>query len=582
MEANDGISGLAVIGDRRTAAVVDRHGNIIWYCPVRFDNPSLFAALLDPAAGAWSVHLPDAVPGKRRYLGDSGVLESCLCTASGDLVITDWMPAGRDVPHGALCRRFSPAPRDTRVELKPRPDYGRRGAAPVHAGDMVAIDAGAQYLHTSHPAEIDGETISFVLPKGEAGWAVLADRALTAPGPADLERWLSATIEHWRSLAEAASYSGPYEREVAASLRAIRLLCHEETGGIVAAATTSLPEVIGGSANWDYRYVWLRDAGMIVSALTRLGGKITEGERYLDFICASRGSSAAYPVAVFTTLDGQAAPKETSLELAGYAGSRPVRIGNGAGGQMQLDAFANVALAAKLIYHRSSQRPHWDTVEEIAEFLTHHWQKPDHGIWEEAPRRQYTASKVITACALDSAAEFSSEAAQAERWRGAVRDIRSFVAENCLTSDGAYAAIAGGEETDVSAALFPIWAYTEADAPEMLATMAALERDWSWNGLLYWRHLECADSGHEGAFLAGTFWVAQYWVMRGDLDRARRIIDSALASGNDLGLFAEEADPRAGHLLGNIPQTFVHAAFIGAAIDLKTKIDNHTDSGEES
>ena len=568
-DADSAISDLAIIGDRRTAAVLDRHGNILWYCPGRFDHPSLFAALLDPAAGAWTIHFPDAVPGERGYLGDSGVLQTRLGAAAGALIITDWMPLGHNVPQGAICRRFSSAPQDIRIELKPRPDYGRRKAGPVHTGGAIILDDGAHYFHASHPATIDGETISFTVPRGEPGWAVLSDRALTRPGPADLDRWLDATIEHWHSLSELGSYSGPYEREVAASLRAIRLLCHEKTGGIIAAATTSLPEVVGGSANWDYRYVWLRDAGMIVSALTRLGDNLSEGTAYLDFICRSRGSSADYPVPIMTTLDGDAAPGEELLDLQGYLGSRPIRVGNNAGSQMQLDAFGNVLLAAKLIYQRSDQRPHWDAVEAIAEFLVEHWQEPDHGIWEEKPRLQYTASKVIAACALASAAEFSTDKRQAERWRAAARDIRVFVSHNCLTAEGAYAAVAGGEDVDVSAALFPVWAFTEADTPKMLATIAALEKNWSWQGLLYWRRLECVDSHKEGAFLAGTFWVAQYWVMRGDLQRARRIIDAALACANDLGLFAEEADPHTGRMLGNIPQAFVHAAFIGAVIDLK-------------
>ena len=562
------IRDLAVIGDRRTAAVLDRLGNILWYCPERFDRPSLLAALLDPEGGAWRLELPGARPGDRRYIGDSGVLETRLRTDGGDWLITDFMPVGRPVRGGMICRHFSAPPGDAQVILRPRPEYAQGKVKLTHAGDAIVIND-RQHLYASHALTLEHDAACLTLPRGAEGWMVLADAWLAPPTSEDLHRWREATLEHWGALADQASYSGPYEREVRASLRAIRLLCHEETGGIIAAATTSLPEVVGGSANWDYRYVWLRDAGMIVSALTRLGGEITEGERYLDFICSARGSSRLYPVAVFTTLDGETAPEEFTLPFAGYGGSRPVRIGNGARDQMQLDGFANVLLAAKLIYRRSGERPHWDTVEEIADFLVRHWQEPDHGIWEEEPRRQYTSSKVIAACALDSVAEYATDQGQAQRWRDVVQDIRAFVGKNCLTREGTYAAVAGGEEVDVSAALFPVWAYTEPDTPEMLATIAALEKDWSWQGLLFWRRLECADSHEEGAFLAGTFWVAQYWVMRGDLERARRIIDAALRYSNDLGLFAEEADPRGRRMLGNIPQSFVHAAFIGAAIDLR-------------
>jgi GH15 family glucan-1,4-alpha-glucosidase len=567
------IRDLAVIGDQRTAAVLARDGTILWYCPGRFDQPTLLAGLLDPKGGAWRIDLSGIIPARRRYLSESGVLETVLRVGLDEWSVTDWMPMGRDTPTGLICRLFSAPPRDTRISLEPRPDYARAAPDLVQFDNSVRIGGSGHFLYASHQMLVEGDKAVFTLPKGENGWAVLSDAALEIkPRRLDLERWLELTLAHWRELAARTDYEGPYKREIAASLRAIRLLRHDASGGIVAAATSSLPEVFGGSKNWDYRYVWLRDAGMIVSALTRLGGELTEARRYLDFMCQSRGSSSKYPMAIFTTLDGKAASREETLELAGFQDSRPVKIGNNAGDQLQLDGFANVLLAAKLLYQRTEQRPHWNAVVEIAEFLFRHWREPDHGIWEEEDRRQYTANKVVVACGLASVAEFSGDAAQARRWRTAVSEIRDFVAANCLTKEGAYAAIAGGEAVDVSAALFPAWGYTEASTPEMKATVAALERDHSWNGLLYWRHLECADASQEGAFLAGGFWVAQYWVLRGDLDRARGILDAGLTYANDVGLFAEEAEPRGesrGTMLGNIPQSFVHAAFIGAVIDLK-------------
>jgi alpha,alpha-trehalase len=401
------IRDLAIIGDRCSSAVVARDGTILWYCPTRFNRPSLFAALLDAHGGAWSVELPGGVPSARRYLDESGILETCLRASDGELIITDWMPISCNAPRGLICRQFSAAPADTRITLEPRPDYARRKATLTLEGEALVID-GTYHLYASHSLTIEADTAVFTLPKGEAGWAVLSDMALAVPTRADLEQWLAATCDHWRTVAGHTWYSGPYQREIAASLRAIRLMTHEETGGIIAAATTSLPEVVGGSSNWDYRYVWLRDAGMIVSALTRLESDLTEGERYLDFICSLRGSSRAYPMAVFTTLDGKPAPRQEILNLAGYLGSRPVRIGNNARDQIQLDAFGNVLLTAKLIYQRTDERPHWDTVEQIAEFLVAHWHEPDHGLWEETTKYQYTSSKAIAACALDSVAAFSA------------------------------------------------------------------------------------------------------------------------------------------------------------------------------
>jgi len=517
------------------------------------------------------LELPGAQPAARRYLGESGALETQLRTSDGDWLVTDFMPAGPGAPAGLICRLFSAAPRRVRVTVCPRPNYARDAVRLADAGRAIVVND-RQHLYASHSLIIDQDEIHLTLPEGEQGWMVLADSPLLPPARTDLERWLDITLRHWHGMFTRVTYSGPYESDVAASLRALRLLCHEESGGFVAAATTSLPEVPGGIGNWDYRYVWLRDAGMIISALVRLGGNLIEGERLLDFICSARGSSSKYPLAPFTTLDHDTAPQEQALDFTGYLNSRPVRIGNDARDQLQLGAFGNVLLAAKLIYQRSPDRPHWETVAAIADYLTAHWREPDHGMWEEKVKHQYTASRVIAACALDSIAEFSIDKVQAARWRAAVSDIRNFVSTHCLTSTGAYAVFAGSEDVDVSAALFPVWAYTNAGTAAMRATIEALDRDYSWKGLLYWRHLEGTDSRTEGAFLASTLWVAQYWIMRGDTERAQRILDAALAYANDLGLFAEEADPRSGRMLGNFPQTFVHAAFIGVVIDLKAAL----------
>lgn len=566
------IRDLAIIGDRRTAAVVTTSGAIVWYCPERFDNPSLLAALLDPEqGGAWTVRSPNAIFAHRRYLGDSGVLETTFVTPNGELRVTDWMPIGENVPCG-ICRRFSPAPNDVKVRLHAAPDYARRPLQLHRLAQGVQLDE-RYYLYTSHPIDIEGKLIHIIFPQGEAGWAALLNEPLSSPITHVLiNTWLNATLASWREISSHVTYHGPYEREVADSIRALRLLTFEENGGIVAAATTSLPEVIGGQRNYDYRYVWLRDAGMIVSALTRAGSDGTEERRFLEFICAFSRDSGNQPLIPFTTLSAGAAPDEDTLQFKGYRGSRPVKIGNNANNQLQLDAYGNVLLAAKLIYNRFGTREHWSLIERIADFLAEHWHEPDHGIWEETEKKQYTSGKVIVACGLEFITHFAKCKSQAERWLSATQEIRHFVAEECINSEGAYAAVAGGEAVDVSAALFPVWAYTDPDTPEMLATMKVLERDYA-TGHLYRRHLEEFDSKNEGAFLAGTLWVAQYWVMRRDFQRVCTILDATLKYANDLGLFAEEADPKTGRMLGNLPQTFVHAAFIGAAIDLKAALE---------
>jgi GH15 family glucan-1,4-alpha-glucosidase len=565
------IRALGLIGDRRTAALVTQLGEIVWYCPGRFDHPSLLAALLDrERGGSWAVLLPEATFSRRQYLEDSGILETTLTTSSGELHITDWMPMGDSLPHG-ICRQLSAAPADLTLTLQPAPDYGRRAAKLEPQGKSIQID-GQHFLYASHPLKIADGQIHCQLPQGDTGWCLLLDTPLSqSPEPLLQSAW-EQTRQRWQEITAHATYHGPYEAEVAASIRALRLLTFEENGGIIAAPTTSLPEVIGGQRNYDYRYVWLRDAGMIVSVLTRIGSDGTEERRFLDFICGYDRDSGEQLMMPFSTLAGKPAPAEEKLNLAGYRHSAPVVIGNAAKDQLQLDAYGNVLLAAKLIYNRFDTCEHWSLVEQIADFLAAHWQDPDYGIWEEQTKDQYTSGKVAVACGLKFIADVTQDPAQARRWRAAEQAIRSFVAQHCLTSAGAYAVVAGSEAVDVTAALFPVWAYTEPDTPEMLATMKALERDYA-NGHLYRRHLRSFNSQKEGAFLAGTFWVAQYWVMRRDLERAKTIIDTGLEFANDLGLFAEEADPATGKMLGNFPQTFVHAAFIGAVLDLKTALE---------
>ncbi|MBW4695496.1 MAG: hypothetical protein KME27_27420 [Lyngbya sp. HA4199-MV5] len=566
------IRALAIIGDRRTAALVTKTGSIVWYCPGQFDAPSLFAALLDPQGGEWALQLSQVECVARHYLEDSGVLETTLRTPAGDLQVTDWMPIGENVPHG-ICRQFSIVPEPLTVTVKAAPNYARcLPQLTVHKQASVqqqAVQIDQHYLYASHPLTIVGHHVEFTIPTGESGWAVLLDEPFAAAIAPDV--WLKTTLERWRQIASHAIYHGPYERQVAASIRVLRLLTFEETGGVIAALTIGLPEVIGGQRNYDYRYVWLRDAGMIVSALTRAGSDGQEERRFLEFIC-KYDRDGALPLYPFSSIYGQPINAEEPLALTGYCGSQPVAIGNSAGKQLQLDAYGNVLLAAKLIYTYFDTREHWGLIESLADFLADHWHQPDHGLWEEQEERQYTSSKVVVACGLEYIAEYAQTAAQAQRWKSAAHSIREFVAQKCLNSQGAYAAVAGGEAVDVSAALFPVWGYTAPDTPEMLATIAHLDCNYAEKNL-YRRHLEEFDSRQEGAFLAGTFWVAQYWVMRGDLQRVYAILDAALEFANDLGLFAEEADPQTGQMLGNFPQTFVHAAFIGTVIDLKALLE---------
>lgn len=576
------IRDLALIGDRRSAALLDRSGDLWWYCPGRFDAPALFAGLLDPERGGrWTLRLPGARPADRAYAGESGVLETRLAhpDAPRPWTVTDFMPLGEALPRG-LVRRFEAPPAAVHLRLEAAPDFGRRRPqleADARDPGHLVID-GRHHLYASHPLTVEGDAVRWTLPAGEPGWAALLEApAPLRPDAAALEAWQRRTRDAWRELADHLRYRGPYEAQVGASLRALRLLTYAPTGGIVAAPTTSLPEVPGGSRNYDYRYVWLRDAAMIVSALLRGRSDGNEGRRFLEFVCGWNHRLDDIPLAPLSTLDGELAPEEVEVDLAGYADSRPVRVGNGARGQLQLDAYGNVLLAAKLIYNRFGTREHWSVVAQLADFLADRWREPDYGIWEEREAHHYTVSKVLSACGLEFLAEHAEEPEQAQRWRAAARDIRAFVEQRCRTPDGAYAVHADSDAVDVSAALFPVWAYTEADTPAMLATMEALEREHREDHL--YRRTLVRSGVREGAFLAANFWVAQYWIVRGELARARTLMDAALRYANDLGLLSEEADPDSAQPLGNFPQSFVHAALVGAALDLRAADPDWDDDG---
>lgn len=375
------------------------------------------------------------------------------------------------------------------------------------------------------------------------------------------------SLEGWKKIASQVNYKGIYEKQVNDSLRAIQLMTFQKNGGIIAAATTSLPEVLGGSRNYDYRYVWLRDTAMITSALIRVESSGEEERKFMNFLCDAKYRNSQKILLPFYSLDQLVAQPEEMLPLDGYQNSRPVRTGNNAMDQLQLDANANVLLTAKMIYGKSGDKEHWNTVVAIADFLSERWKEKDHGIWEEKTREHFTSSKVIVSKALEFIADFAETEEQEKRWLKASKDIRNFIKKKCLTKDGAYAIYPGSEKVDVTAALFPIWLYTETDSPEMQKTVEVLEKKHR-HGELYHRTLENFDASKEGVFLAGCFWMAQYYVMSQDLVKAEKIIEAALKFNNDLGYFAEEGDVESGEMLGNFPQTFVHASLVGAIIDL--------------
>lgn len=565
------IGELGLIGDRKTVAVPTTKGDVVWYCPDRFDNPSLFAAILDPGiGGAWSFLPESATFQKRAYKGNSAILQTYFSSNENQMVLTDFMPVHHKVK--GICRILTSVFEDVVFVLEPAPLYGQEEPIIQLKDNHVSINQKYK-LYSSHTIKAEGTTIKIKVKKGEEVWLLLSTDSYSSLGLDDIQEAEQVTLQFWEELASNITYEGPYEKLLHDSLRALRLLTHHDSGAILAAATTSLPEVIGGSRNYDYRYVWLRDAAMIVRALTRAESNGEEGRHFLDFVCTAHQHQDSIMAFPFYTIDKKKAPSEETLNLKGYYNSQPVRIGNGANKQLQLDANGNVLLAAHEIYQKLSKKEHWKVVSEIADFLSENWQKEDYGIWEEEKKLHYTSSKVIAALGLEAIAAYAEKDQQAKKWKKSAKEIRKFVKEHCLTSKGAYAVAAGEEGVDVSAALFPLWGYTDIDAPETVATIEALETHYQQNSL-FRRHLVCYDSKKEGMFLAGSLWMAQYYIRSKNFKRFYDIMNAVEEYINDLGFVAEEALIGEGMMAGNFPQTFVHSSLICTIIDYKNALSS--------
>lgn len=569
------IKDLAIIGDKRTCALIDKEGTVAWYCPWRFDQPSLFSLLIDKDGGWWGVEAQGKTFVNRQYQGNSAILTSDFSVDGGSFSITDFMPMSSDI-HG-ICRIFSPSPVDITSRLFLTPDYNRSSASLKKGDDgkTVLCKQFEFYIKASHPVTVNHDTIEYTIPAGENGWAVLVEdeKMLASISSESLEQALQQTESKWKQIMNNLSYEGSYKEQMYQSYKAIQLVTHEYSGGILAAGTTSLPEQIGSVRNYDYRFVWLRDTAMVVSALVRADNKGNEAERFLDFLCTARNTNKKNLFVPFYDLDAKTAQDENQIKGTGYKNSRPLRIGNGAFEQLQLDGQGNVLLAAKEIYNKNKEKPHWETIVRTAEYLADHWRKKDHGIWEEHLKEHFTSSKVLAAVSLEFIAEHADNKKQKAKWLNAAKDIRQFIAENCMTADGAYAVYAGSQHVDVTAALYPVWWFDKPDSVAMKQTIKRIEDEYK-EGELYHRRLEQSNSKDEGVFLAACLWMAQYYVILKDLKKAKTIIDAVLQFSTDFGFLPEEGDVKTGELLGNIPQTFVHSSLIGVIIDYKRELIN--------
>ena len=618
------IGDYGAIGDCRTIALVSRSGSIDWWCQPRFDAPSLFGRLLDRRKGG-SFHLEavDLRPSGRRYLDDSAVLETLLEMQGGSVVVTDFLAIlGKD-DHD-----LGPAPfaRQKLVRLircdrgrvtltvhcVPRPGYGLARPRLVLAGPpgarrrSLSLSARGDRRRITLGATVDwgpirdgqgrieltlevGDEVGLVIDYGPGdlqgeGVARQTGRQRDAERQTvsleELHGWRDETLEFWRAWSAMGHYDGRYRALVRRSAITLKLLTYHPSGAIVAAGTTSLPEEIGGERNWDYRFTWLRDASFTLYALHTLGYR-AEADAFMAWLtraCAQR----ADPLVLYR-VDGSHPGRERRLSgLEGYRGSRPVRVGNQAAAQQQLDMYGEVLDAAYLDC-RSGNRltdAEWQLFAGFADLAAARWRRSDTSIWEvRGGRRDFTYSKVMCWVALDRARRIaellgrtSSEERRLARWAKQATAIRRAVFSKGRRADGAFVQYFGSERVDASALLFPLVGFVKVTAPSTQATLRAVIDRLENRGLVKRYEEDVAIEGvvgKEAYFLICSFWLCDNLALRGELHEARRHFEAISAHANDLGLFSEEWDPTHELALGNFPQAFTHIALIGSAHNLE-------------
>lgn len=580
------IRSYAAIGDGRTVALVARDGAIDWLCLPELDSASVFAAVLDAQRGGRFALTPD-VPfdTERRYLPDTNVLETTFTTAEGVARITDAMLLADSAlsPQRELARRVEGISGRVglRWSVEPRFGYaGRRVRLARHAGVAVA-SAGADAIAVLGWNAGQSEVVTgalegrLVVEAGETALLALSashQEPLVLPSRDQVERRLEATGRFWRAWATGRSYDGPWREAVIRSALALKLLVHAPSGAIAAAATTSLPEAVSGERNWDYRYCWVRDSAFTLAALLALG---CTAEADAFFWWLSHASQLTRPrLQVLYRLNGSDRAPERSLPLAGYRGSRPVRVGNGAARQDQLDIYGDLLQMAWMYTQTGGtiDRETGRRLAAIAELICRIWHQPDSGIWEvRSDAAHFTHSKMMCWVALDRALALAAgghiPSRHAARWRAEAEATRAFVESRCWSSRrGTYVRSAGSEELDAALLLGVLLGYDARDAHRLSATVDAVSRELGRGPLLYRYTGEDGLQGGEGAFTCCSFWLVDALARTGRADEAAALMDQLLALANDVGLYAEEIDPDTHQFLGNTPQALVHLALINAAV----------------
>jgi len=583
------IEDYAIVGDTHTAALVGRDGSFDWLCVPRFDSGACFAALLGgPEHGRWLLapRGADAARTTRTYRDGTLILETTFATPEGRVRVIDSMTPRDQRPDVVRIVEGLEGEVPMRMELVVRFDYGSLLPWVRRLPDRrVSFVAGADALVLDTDFETRGEEFTtvadFSVRAGQRQHAVLswfASHAEPAPRK-EPERALANTERWWKEWAGRCTYRGPFRDAVSSSLRALKALTYAPTGGIVAAATTSLPERLGGPRNWDYRYCWLRDATFTLYALT-LAGYQAEAVAWRDWLLRAVAGDASM-LQIMYGVAGERRLLEVELDwLPGYEGSRPVRIGNAAVGQLQLDVYGEV-IDTFFQTRRTGLAPDptaWNFELRLLEFLEGAWQEKDEGLWEmRGPRQHFTHSKVMAWVAFDRAVksiEQSRLAGPVERFR-ALRDrIHADVCARAWhAGKRAFTQAYGSDHLDASLLLLPQVGFLEPHDPRFASTVAAIERELVKDGFVL-RYPTRGQDGlppGEGVFLACSFWLADCYAVQGRIREARELFDRLLALRNDVGLLSEEFDPASGRLIGNFPQAFSHVGLVNTAFNLSPR-----------
>jgi GH15 family glucan-1,4-alpha-glucosidase len=587
------IGDYAAIGDGHTVALVSRAASVDWLCLPRFDGDAVFGRLLDRERGGCCVVEPvaRAVRSSRRYLDGTMVLETRLATADGEVTVVDCLAVDEDgeTPRRRLIRLVEGVrgALEVRLLVRARFDFGElKPWVRRHGAGYYSAVGGNDALLVSGPPGLEvvdqhDMAARVVVRPGERIRLVIAayspeelDPAVPEPpDPADVDRWLDDTAGWWRQWTGRLHVSGPVKGGVERSAMALRALVHAPTGAVVAAPTTSLPESIGHERNWDYRYTWVRDSQFTVRSLAELGcGQEADGlRRFLERSAAGSAES----VQIMYGVGGERRLPEIELDLDGYCGSRPVRIGNRAAAQRQLDVYGYL-LDLAWRWHERGHSPdddYWRFLLGVVDRAVELWTEPDQGIWEmRGAPQHFVHSKVMCWAAVDRGvrlAEGCLRTAPVDDWIATRDEIRAAVERDGYdTERGIFVQTFGGSELDAALLLLPRFDFVDDADERMVRTVDAIRADLDDGGLLRRYRRDDGLSGREGAFVACSFWLVECLAAQGRGAEAQEVFDRAVGTANDLGLFAEEYDPVARVLLGNFPQGLSHLSHIAAALSL--------------